>query len=71
MFGLGNWAAFFVIGGVEVGEDVIEAATREIKKKGYQHIKFVRKVGGETHASFTHTTKRSTAILFPKRIILN
>ncbi|MEK9131527.1 MAG: class I tRNA ligase family protein [Patescibacteria group bacterium] len=43
----------FVIGGVEAGEDVIEAATREIKEEtGYQHIKFVRKVGGETHASF-------------------
>lgn len=42
-----------VIGGVEEGETIEEAARREIKEEtGYKNLKFIRKVGGEVHSHF-------------------
>ncbi len=42
-----------IIGGLDKGEDYIQAATREIKEEtGYQNIKFVKYIGGETHSHF-------------------
>jgi len=42
-----------VIGGVEAGEDLAEGAKREIiEETGYKNLKFVRKIGGETHNHF-------------------
>ncbi len=42
-----------IIGGVEKGEDIVEAAMREIREEtGYKNIKFVRSVGGENHNVF-------------------
>ncbi|MDD2486795.1 MAG: class I tRNA ligase family protein [Candidatus Gracilibacteria bacterium] len=47
-----NWKTF-VIGGVEEGENMIEAAIREIKEEtGYQNVRFVRELGGEVISNF-------------------
>ncbi len=43
----------FVTGGVEEGEDVVEAALREIvEETGYTQVRFVRKLGGDAQAEF-------------------
>lgn len=43
----------YVTGGVEDGEDSIEAALREIvEETGYTDVKFVRKLGGDAQAEF-------------------
>ncbi len=61
----------FITGGVEEGEDVIEAAYREIKEEtGYTDLKLSRVLGGDLQSSFYAAHKgvnrvvRSTAILF-------
>ncbi|MCX6779009.1 MAG: leucine--tRNA ligase, partial [Candidatus Magasanikbacteria bacterium] len=42
-----------IIGGVEDGEDVIEAAKREIQEEtGYKNLKFIKYIGGEMHNNF-------------------
>ena len=42
-----------VIGGIDEGEDAITAATREIiEETGYQHLRFVKLLGGEIHKNF-------------------
>lgn len=47
-----------IIGGVDGDEGYIEAATREIKEEtGYQNIKFVKYISGETHNHFFATHK--------------
>ncbi len=43
----------FIIGGVEDGEDVVEAAKREIMEEtGYRNIRFVRSLGVEFHTQY-------------------
>ncbi len=43
----------FVTGGVEDGEDTVEAALREIvEETGYTQVRFVRKLGGDAQAEF-------------------
>ena len=47
-----NWKSF-VIGGIEKGETVEEAAVRETTEEtGYQNMKLVRKIGWEMHSKF-------------------
>ncbi len=43
----------FIIGGVEKGEDLVEAAKREIHEEtGYRNLKLVRKLGTQVHEEF-------------------
>ncbi len=42
-----------IIGGVESGENAIEAGLREIQEEtGYQNVKFIKQITGETHSYF-------------------
>lgn len=52
-----DWRGF-VIGGIEPGEDMIQAAEREIKEEtGYQSAQFVKEIEGVIHAQFYHAVK--------------
>lgn len=52
-----NWQTF-VIGGVEDGEDVVEAAKREvIEETGYTDLEFVKVLGDEIHSEYFATHK--------------
>lgn len=47
-----DWTTF-IVGGVEEGEDEIQAALREIEEEtGYTDVKFVRRYGGPIQASY-------------------
>ncbi len=52
-----DWRGF-VIGGIEKGEDLAEAAKREvIEETGYTSVKFVREIPGTVNAQFYHVVK--------------
>ncbi len=64
-----NWKAL-IVGGVEEGEDMIEAAKREVEEEtGYQHIAFVAELG-KTSAVFyaehkqENRTANATGLIF-------
>ncbi|TSD01937.1 MAG: leucyl-tRNA synthetase [Parcubacteria group bacterium Athens0714_25] len=47
-----NWKTF-VVGGIEKGETLEEAAVREVtEESGYKNMKVVRQIGGEDHSYF-------------------
>lgn len=53
-----SWKGF-VVGGLENGEDAVQAAIREIREEtGYTNPKFERKLGGTVHCKFYHVIKQ-------------
>lgn len=64
----------FVIGGIEEGEDRIEAALREIKEEtGYQDVEFVKELGVEVHTEYfaAHKDENRYSIITPLYFELN
>ncbi len=62
-----NWNTF-IVGGVEEGEDMIEAAKREIyEETGYKNITFIKKLAQpvESHYFAAHKDENRTAIATP------
>ncbi|MBI5220521.1 MAG: class I tRNA ligase family protein, partial [Candidatus Liptonbacteria bacterium] len=54
-----------IIGGIDPGEDPVQAAKREIlEETGYRHVRFVRYVGGEQHNHFFATHKDENRYAF-------
>lgn len=48
----------FVVGGVESGENKIEALKREIEEEaGFKDVKVIRQIGGESHRHLYHALK--------------
>ncbi len=65
-----NWLTF-PMGGVEKGEDVVEAARREVAEEtGYKNLKLVKVLGGQVRAEYfaahkdQNRTAFTTAVLF-------
>jgi len=57
-----DWAGF-VTGGIEKGEDIVEAAKREIlEETGYTDLKFVKKIDGVVHSRFYHELKKQNRV---------
>lgn len=52
--------ASFISGGIEAGEDPIDAGKREIaEESGYKSAKFVRQIGGYSYIEFYHQIKKA------------
>lgn len=62
-----NWKTF-IVGGVEEGEDMIEAAKREIyEETGYKNLKFIKKLAQpvESHYFAAHKDENRIAVATP------
>ncbi|MDB5189114.1 MAG: leucyl-tRNA synthetase [Parcubacteria group bacterium] len=62
----------FVVGGIETGEDSIEAAVREIHEEtGYRNITFVRKLGGISQTEYFATHKDENRIAYTQAMLFD
>ncbi|MGB5018453.1 MAG: class I tRNA ligase family protein, partial [Candidatus Moraniibacteriota bacterium] len=64
-----DWITF-VIGGVEEGEDIISAASREVlEETGYRNLKFVRVLGGPVQARYHVSHKNENRIAHIRAVL--
>lgn len=60
----------FVVGGVDPGEDIVEAARREVKEEtGYTNLKFVRVLGGAVKAEYYAAHKDENRIAYTTAVL--
>ncbi len=69
-----EWTKFpwrtLVIGGVEEGEDVVTAATREIREEtGYKNLKFIETLGGQVKAEFFAAHKNENRVSYTTALV--
>ncbi|MDB5259278.1 MAG: leucyl-tRNA synthetase [Candidatus Taylorbacteria bacterium] len=68
-----KWKKFpwtgFVIGGVEEGEDIVEAARREVlEETGYKNLKFIRVLGGIVKGEYYAAHKGENRVAYSNAI---
>lgn len=69
-----KWKQFpwttLVVGGVDEGEDVVDAARREVQEEtGYKNLKFVRTLGGVVKAQYNAAHKKQNRVAFTTGVV--
>lgn len=69
-----NWKQFpwttFIVGGVEEGEDPVDAARREVQEEtGYKHITFKRFLGGPVQGIYNAAHKKQNRIAYTQGVV--
>ncbi len=71
-----KWKKFpwtgFIIGGVDDGEDIVEAAKREVlEETGYKNLKFIRVLGGQVRGEYFAAHKNENRIAYSNAVLFD